>query len=80
MVNFVIFVVDGVEVLKSIGSDIDNGAHYTELIAKSFNCPYLSFKGSVILYPVVITNCLHSTMLRGSYIIFKQLSITCNVS
>ncbi|XXG83112.1 hypothetical protein AAC387_Pa10g0946 [Persea americana] len=42
MVNFVIFVVDGVSVQKSITNE--DSSQYTRLITESFNCPYLSFK------------------------------------
>lgn len=44
MVNFVIFVVNGIAVLKSMDSE-DEGKKYTQMIATTFNCPYLSFKG-----------------------------------
>ncbi|KAJ8622274.1 hypothetical protein MRB53_030803 [Persea americana] len=42
MVNFVIFVVDGVSVQKSMTNE--DSSQYTRLITESFNCPYLSFK------------------------------------
>lgn len=45
MVNFVILVVDGLAVLKSIDSDADEGTMYMQMLATTFNCPYLSFKG-----------------------------------
>lgn len=48
-INFVIFVVDGVSVKKSMASG-DN-AQYTSLVAETFNCPYLSFKDDK---PVVV--------------------------
>lgn len=44
-VNFVIFVVDGVSVLKSMDAK-DVG--YNETLVESFNCPYLSFKGRLV--------------------------------
>ncbi|KAJ9176621.1 hypothetical protein P3X46_011912 [Hevea brasiliensis] len=50
MVNFVIFVVNGLAVLKSMDSD-DDGSKYVQMIATTFNCPYLSFKDDK---PVVI--------------------------
>ncbi|KAF2286750.1 hypothetical protein GH714_026789 [Hevea brasiliensis] len=50
MVNFVIFVVNGLAVLKSMDSD-DDGSKYIQMIATTFNCPYLSFKDDK---PVVI--------------------------
>lgn len=45
MVNFVIFVVNGLSVLKSMDSDEVAGRKYNKLIVSTFNCPYLSFKG-----------------------------------
>ncbi|OAY34813.1 uncharacterized protein LOC110628756 isoform X3 [Manihot esculenta] len=50
MVNFVIFVVNGIAVLKSMDSE-DEGKKYTQMIATTFNCPYLSFKDDK---PVVV--------------------------
>lgn len=44
-VNFVIFVVNGLSVLKAIESDEDAETRYTQMIASAFNCPYLAFKG-----------------------------------
>ncbi|CAL5353424.1 unnamed protein product [Camellia sinensis] len=44
MVNFVIFVVNGLSVLKSLDSDDEAEKNYTQLIATTFNCPFLSFK------------------------------------
>ncbi|KAJ6838619.1 uncharacterized protein M6B38_318350 [Iris pallida] len=46
-VNFVIFVVDGVSVLKSM----DDDAKYNKMLAANFNCPYFSFKDTK---PVVV--------------------------
>ena len=43
-VNFVIFVVNGLSVLKSMNNE-DADKQYTELIASAFNCPYVSFRG-----------------------------------
>ncbi|PON59353.1 AAA-type ATPase [Trema orientale] len=43
-VNFVIFVVNGLSVLKSMINDEDADKQYTELIASAFNCPYVSFR------------------------------------
>ncbi|KAJ6334019.1 hypothetical protein OIU78_011015 [Salix suchowensis] len=37
MVNFVIFVVDGLAVLKSIDNLVDEGTKYTQMIAKTFD-------------------------------------------
>ncbi|KAK4847031.1 hypothetical protein QYF36_024545 [Acer negundo] len=51
MVNFFIFVVDGLSVLKSMESDDDVEKQYTQMIATTFNCPYLSFKDDK---PVVV--------------------------
>lgn len=44
-VNFVIFAVNGLSVLKSLESEEDAETQYTQLIASAFNCPYLAFKG-----------------------------------
>ncbi|XVE78141.1 hypothetical protein DITRI_Ditri13aG0120100 [Diplodiscus trichospermus] len=43
-VNFVIFVVDGVTVLKSMESDDPADVQYLQMITSAFKCPYLSFK------------------------------------
>ncbi|KAK0589143.1 hypothetical protein LWI29_010251 [Acer saccharum] len=52
MVNFFIFVVDGLSVLKSMESDGDDvEKQYTQMITTAFNCPYLSFKDDK---PVVV--------------------------
>ncbi|CAL9023185.1 unnamed protein product [Prunus brigantina] len=53
-VNFVIFVVNGLSVLKSIESDEDAETQYTQMIASAFNCPYLAFKDDKPL--VVVTH------------------------
>ncbi|KAE9617986.1 hypothetical protein Lalb_Chr03g0041361 [Lupinus albus] len=43
-VNFVVYVVKGLSVLKEL-ENIDNSEkQYTETIVSTFNCPYLSFK------------------------------------
>lgn len=44
-VNFVIFVVDGLAVLKSMEGDSDVEKQYDQIVATTFNCPYLSFRG-----------------------------------
>ncbi|KAK2662740.1 hypothetical protein Ddye_001314 [Dipteronia dyeriana] len=51
MVNFFIFVVDGLSVLKSMESGGDVEKQYTQMITTTFNCPYLSFKDDK---PVVV--------------------------
>ncbi|KAJ6687093.1 INTERFERON-INDUCED PROTEIN 44 [Salix purpurea] len=51
MVNFVIFVVNGLAVLKSIDNLVDEGTKYTQMIAKTFDCPYISFNDDK---PVVV--------------------------
>ncbi|KAJ4832143.1 hypothetical protein Tsubulata_048235 [Turnera subulata] len=51
MVNFVIFVVNGLAVLNSMDIDKDEGTSYTWGIAETFNSPYLSFKDDK---PVVV--------------------------
>lgn len=44
-VNFVIYVVNGLSVLKSLENAGALERGYTDMVASSFNCPYLSFKG-----------------------------------
>jgi hypothetical protein len=44
-VSFVIFVVNGISVLKSMDSNEDSDMKYIQTIAEAFSCPYLSFKG-----------------------------------
>lgn len=44
-VNFVIFVVDGLAVLKSMEGNSDVEKQYNQIVATTFNCPYLSFRG-----------------------------------
>ncbi|XP_044493054.1 uncharacterized protein LOC123216633 [Mangifera indica] len=51
MVNFCIFVVDGLAVLKSMEDDGDAEKQYNQIIKTAFNCPYLSFKDDK---PVVV--------------------------
>lgn len=51
MVTFVIFVVDGLAVLKSMDNLVDEGKKYTQMIAKTFDCPYISFNDDK---PVVV--------------------------
>lgn len=48
-VNFVIFVVDGITVLKSMEGDGPDETQYMEMITRAFMCPYLSFKGTEML-------------------------------
>lgn len=48
MVNFVIFVVDGISVLKSMDS---KDTQYNDILVETFNYPFLSFKDSK---PVVV--------------------------
>lgn len=43
-VNFVIFVVNGFQVLRSINSDKKEDRAYVEMVAKIFSCPYMSYK------------------------------------
>lgn len=45
MVNFVIFVLNGLEVLKFMEGDGDAEQQYTQMIRATFSSPYLSFKG-----------------------------------
>ncbi|KAL3604683.1 hypothetical protein D5086_005542 [Populus alba] len=51
MVTFVIVVVDGLAVLKSMDNLVDEGKKYTQMIAKTFDCPYISFNDDK---PVVV--------------------------
>lgn len=50
-VNFVIFVVDGLAVLKSMEGNSDVEKQYNQIVATTFNCPYLSFRDDK---PVVV--------------------------
>ncbi|KAF3431677.1 hypothetical protein FNV43_RR26409 [Rhamnella rubrinervis] len=53
-INFVIFVVNGLSVLKCMDNDEGADTRYTQLIASTFNCPYFSFGDDKPL--VVITH------------------------
>ena len=69
MVNFVIFVVDGLAVLKSLDNLVDEGTKYTQMIAKTFDCPYISFNGTR-KFCILFLNCKvfmvkHMHVLRG---------------
>ncbi|KAK2995155.1 hypothetical protein RJ640_025385, partial [Escallonia rubra] len=61
MVNFVIFVVNGLSVLKSMESNDEADKMYTEMIATMFNCPFLSFKDDK---PVIVVT--HGDLLSVS--------------
>ncbi|PSS14107.1 Phosphate import ATP-binding protein like [Actinidia chinensis var. chinensis] len=54
MVNFVIFVVNGVSILKSMYSDDEVEKQYTETVASTFSCPFLSFRDDKPL--IVVTH------------------------
>lgn len=43
-INFVVFVVNGISILESMGSDDGTNHEYTQMIATTFNNPFLSFK------------------------------------
>ncbi|CAO2839968.1 unnamed protein product [Amaranthus hypochondriacus] len=43
-VNFVIFVVNGYQVLRSMNSEKKEDKRYMEMVSETFSCPYLSFK------------------------------------
>ncbi|KAJ4728439.1 putative p-loop containing nucleoside triphosphate hydrolases superfamily protein [Melia azedarach] len=58
MVNFVIFVLNGLEVLKFMEGDGDAEQQYTQMIRATFSSPYLSFKDDK---PVVVVT--HGDML-----------------
>ncbi|KAF5741291.1 hypothetical protein HS088_TW10G00287 [Tripterygium wilfordii] len=51
IINFVIFVVDGLAFLKSMDTDGNTKTQFMQMIAETFNCPYLSFKDDK---PVVV--------------------------
>ncbi|XP_062174416.1 uncharacterized protein LOC133879722 [Alnus glutinosa] len=61
MVNFVIFVVNGISVLKAMDSNDDSYMKYIQTIAEAFSCPYLSFKDDK---PVVVVT--HGDLLSLS--------------
>ncbi|CAK9140905.1 unnamed protein product [Ilex paraguariensis] len=61
MVNFVIFVVNGLSILKAIESDDETGPRYTQMIATMFNSPFLSFKDDK---PVIVVT--HGDLLSLS--------------
>ncbi|WCJ37959.1 P-loop containing nucleoside triphosphate hydrolases superfamily protein [Euphorbia peplus] len=50
MVNFVIYVVNGLEFLNYVDNEA-GGTAYAQMIATTFNCPYLSFRDDL---PVVV--------------------------
>ncbi|XP_073135325.1 uncharacterized protein [Henckelia pumila] len=50
-INFVIFVVNGISILESMGSDDGTNNGLTQMIATTFNNPFLSFKDDK---PVVV--------------------------
>ncbi|KAE8037848.1 hypothetical protein FH972_010403 [Carpinus fangiana] len=60
-VSFVIFVVNGISVLKSMDSNEDSDMKYIQTIAEAFSCPYLSFKDDK---PVVVVT--HGDLLSLS--------------
>ncbi|KAL9235633.1 hypothetical protein vseg_010377 [Gypsophila vaccaria] len=43
-INYVIFVVNGLSVLRSMNSRKEEAKRYMELVTQTFSCPYLSFK------------------------------------
>lgn len=62
MINFVIFVVDGLSVLQSIDGD-DKQKDYDRVIKTAFNCPYLSYGGEII--PLIISYNIMLTRVTG---------------
>ncbi|KAL6955687.1 cyclin-dependent kinase [Sarracenia purpurea var. burkii] len=60
MVNYVIFVINGVSVLKSLYRD-DEAKQYTEMVAATFSCPFLSFRDDK---PVIVVT--HGDLLSLS--------------
>ncbi|KAL5562159.1 hypothetical protein UlMin_031906 [Ulmus minor] len=60
-VNFVIFVVNALSVLKSMDNDEDAEENYIQLIVSAFNCPYISFRDDKPL--IVVT---HGDLLSQS--------------
>ncbi|KAG5567224.1 hypothetical protein RHGRI_002698 [Rhododendron griersonianum] len=61
MVNFVIFVVNGVSILKSMYADDEAEKQYSEMVATTFSCPFLSFKDDK---PVIVVT--HGDLLSLS--------------
>ncbi|GFZ13334.1 P-loop containing nucleoside triphosphate hydrolases superfamily protein [Actinidia rufa] len=61
MVNFVIFVVNGVSILKSMYGDDDVEKQYTEMVASTFSCPFLLFRDDK---PVIVVT--HGDLLSIS--------------
>lgn len=49
-VNFVIFVVDGLSILKSLDRAEDVDGLYAEVFASAFKSPYVSFRGIKIFW------------------------------
>uniref|UniRef100_A0A2N9HSR0 G domain-containing protein n=1 Tax=Fagus sylvatica TaxID=28930 RepID=A0A2N9HSR0_FAGSY len=60
-VNFIIFVINGISVLKSMDSNDDSETKYIQTLVTAFNCPYLSFKDDK---PVVVVT--HGDLLSLS--------------
>lgn len=59
VVDFVIFVVNGISVLESMDSDDATKKQYSQMIASDFNNPLLSFKGTVCeLSSFVLSFCI----------------------
>jgi len=56
-VNFVIYVVNGLLVLKAMKNAGALETQYVETIVSTFNCPFLSFKGICIAQPDI--NVIH---------------------
>ncbi|XP_058206355.1 uncharacterized protein LOC131319918 isoform X2 [Rhododendron vialii] len=61
MVNFVIFVVNGVSILKSMYTDDEAEKQYSQMVATTFSCPFLSFKDDK---PVIVVT--HGDLLSLS--------------
>lgn len=65
-VNFVIFVVNGFQVLRSINSDKKEDRAYVEMVAKIFSCPYMSYKGTKALKIHVCVNGMFMHVLSSN--------------
>lgn len=49
-VNFAIFVVSGVTILKSLEEKDDHDGSYMDMVAATYNLPYLSFRGTLSFF------------------------------
>lgn len=54
-VNFVIFVVNGLSILKSMEGKDDHDVSYMDMVATTYNLPHLSFKGTTVFLILLVT-------------------------